>query len=334
MTLTSCLKRQASDDSSRQLLVFNWSDYIADELIAEFETRANCTVIYDNYSSDAELETRLATGGGSYDLVFPSDRAMWSLLGKGLLQEIDRSRLTNFLHLDRRFLTPPFDPTNRYSVPYFWGTLAVGIRAHRIPQGAEGFEILFDPQYRGRITMLDDMENVVAAAMLQLGFPLNSVEADHLAQARELLVAQKRLVQAYTSDSYRERLLTGQAWAALGWNGDLQQAAAENDDIHVVIPKSGTLIWLDSMVIPKAARHVELAHAFIDFLLEPAIAARNAVARQYPSPNIAAREQLPQAMREDQVIYPPAELLDRCDWLRNRGRDIEKIEAVWRAVRA
>jgi spermidine/putrescine-binding protein len=321
------------------LKVFNWSDYIADELIVEFERQSGCRIAYDNYSSDSELETRLATGAGAYDVVFPSDRALTALIAKNLLQPIDRGKLSNFKHLDTRFLDRPFDRQNRFSVPYFLGTLAIGVRSDRILTDTDGLEPLFDPANRDRITMLDDMENVVAAALCQLRRPLNSVVEADLTDAQQLLIAQKPLVQAYTSDSYRERLISGEAWAALGWSGDLLQADEElrsqatNSRVQVIIPRQGTMLWMDSMVIPRRAENVELAHAFIDFLLDPKNAALNAQKVNYATPNVAARALLPPAALANTSIYLPDELMARCSWLEDRGRDIEKIERVWRAVR-
>jgi len=385
-----------------QLNVFNWSDYIHEDVIAQFEEKTGCTVIYDNYSSDSELETRLATAAGSYDVVFPSDRALAALLAKQLLQPVDHERLMNYRHLDPQFLSPPVDPENRFSVPYFWGTLAVGVRVDRTTRSVgevrshaeldgvlevksahnegltvdsphpqplspstgrgepvfgsyvptTGWEALFDPKYRGRITMLDDMENVVAAALSHLGFGLNSVEPDHLAATRALLSEQRPLVQAYTSDSYRERLISGEAWVALGWSGDLLQADAVLREmqesgvreqgtgdrgqarVRTIVPMSGTMLWFDSMVIPAAARNVELAHRFIDHLLDPAIAALNAVKVNYATPNLTARSLLPREILADETIYLPSDVLGRCAWLQNRGADIERIERVWRVVRA
>src|SRR5438874_1228577 len=145
-----CSRRNANSTNGRhQLKVFNWSDYIADDAIPEFEQRTGCTVVYDNYSSDSELEARLSTAAGRYDVVFPSDRAMAALVAKRLLHELDRSNLTNLHHIDSKFLAPPFDLTNRFSVPYFWGTLAVGIRTDFITEPVEGLEVLFSPRYRG-----------------------------------------------------------------------------------------------------------------------------------------------------------------------------------------
>lgn len=334
-------RRHAAADRLQQLFVFNWSDYIDAAVIADFERLHNCQVVYDNYASDAELETRLATGAGStYDIVFPSDRAAAALLGKNLFQPLRRSLLPNFRHLDNAFLALPFDRTNQFSVPYFWGTLALGYRTDKLGTRPTSFGPLFDPDYCGRITMLDDMENSVAATLSHLGLPLNSVETLDLLAAQRALLAQKPLVQAYTSDAYRERLITGQAWVSLGWSGDLLQAAdvlAQGDSqaaIDVVIPTEGTMLWVDNLMIPRAARNVELAHAFINHLLDPQVAVKNAQHVNYATPNLTARDLLPAAILADQRIYPSTDTLQKCTWLADRGELIERIESVWRTVRS
>ena len=316
-----------------QLNVFNWSDYIAPDLVAEFEKQSGARVVYDNYASDAELETKLITGGGAYDVIFPSDRTMAAFVAKDLLAEIDKTRLSNLTHIDAKFLTPPFDPKNRFSVPYFWGTLAVGIRGDHVTDSIKGFEPLFDERYRGKITMLDDAENVVAAMLMHLGLPLNSTEDADLGMVKELLVKQRPLVGAYTSDSYKEKLISGEAWVSLGWSGDLRQATDENRQVRTVVPESGTLIWLDNMAIPLGAKNLSLAHDFMNFLLDPAVAARNAAHVHFATPNRTALAQLPAELRADPAIYPPPEVLARCEWLEHRGAAVAKIEQLWREVR-
>jgi spermidine/putrescine transport system substrate-binding protein len=336
-TAIGCSRRGIAKRAGRELKVFNWSDYIHPDMIAKFEQSETCRVVYDNYSSDAELETRLATGGGAYDVVFPSDRAMPALLAKNLLSEIKLSQLANVRHLDAKFLGWPFDRKNRYSVPYFWGTVAVGIRTDHVTGPVSGFEVLFDQAYRGRITMLDDMENVVAAVLAHLGLPINSVAAADLERAKQLLVAQRPLVQAYTSDAYKDRLISGDAWVSLGWSGDLMQAADEaaknGHEIRVVVPASGTMIWLDSMAIPRAASEVELAHRFINDLLEPEVAKKNAEHVRFATPNRTALSLLSANMRQDESVYPSPATLNLCEGLQDRGAQIEKIEAIWREVR-
>jgi spermidine/putrescine-binding protein len=337
LTTPGCSPQGNADPSlpfaGQRLYVFNWSDYLDPELIEEFERRTGARVQYDNYSSESELDTKLLTGGGGYDVVFPSDHSMVVLVEKDLLAELDKSLLPNLAHLDPQFLDPPYDPGGRRSVPYFWGTLAVGIRTDHVQEPVSGFEVLFDERYAGRITMLDDAENVVGGMMMHLGHAINSTDDRHLAEVKRLLEKQRPLVQAYTSDAYKEKLIKGEAWVVLGWSGDLVQAAGDNDHVRVIVPERGTMLWVDSMAIPKSARNKPLAHAFINFLLEPEIAARNADFVSYPTPNLAARELLDAAVLADPAIYPPPPVLKRCERLHDRGPDIAKIEKLWREVR-
>jgi spermidine/putrescine transport system substrate-binding protein len=327
---------RASND--RVLKVFNWSDYIDPEVIEQFQEAHTCRVVYDNFSSDSELEARLATGGGAYDVVFPSDRAMHSLLAKDLLQPLQMDRLKNVANLDPAYLKLSFDAENKFSLPYFWGTVAVGVRTDFVPAKVTGFGALFNPLYQGRITMLDDLENVVGIVLMMLKRPLNSVDPQDLEDVKDKLLSQRPLVQAYTSDSYRERLISGDAWISLGWSGDLLQAAdiatEQGHTVNVVVPVTGTLKWLDSMAIPRRATDVELAHRFIDHLLDASVAARNAKHVHYATPNLAAFAKLTPEMAADQRIYPPPATLTKCQWLIDRGEQIALIEAVWREVRA
>jgi spermidine/putrescine-binding protein len=322
----------SSKPAQPTLNVLNWSDYIDPALRDEFQKQAGCRLQYDNFSTDTELETKLQTGGG-YDVVFPSDRSMGPLLKRGQLQELDKSKLTNLKHLDPQFLDPPFDKGNRYSVPYFWGTVAVGVRTDHVKEAVSGFEVLFDERYKGKITMLEDAEHVVAVALLHLGLPMNSTDEGYLAQAKNLLVRQKPLVQAYLSDGYREKLVKGEAWVALGWSGDLLQARRDEPKVRVIVPAAGTLVWNDSLAIPKGAKNVELAHQFINYLLDPDVAARNANFVRYPSPNLTARTRVSPDLLSDPSVYLPKDLLDRCQRLTDRGADVKKVHDVWREVR-
>jgi spermidine/putrescine transport system substrate-binding protein len=334
--LPGCRRDRPTSDrpfAGEELLVFNWSDYIDPELMDEFEEQTGARLVYDNYSSDSELETRLLTGGGDYDIVVPSDRSMPALLGKDALQPIDLALLPNLKCIDPKFLDTPFDPKNRFSVPYFWGTVAVGVRSDHVANPPLSFEPLFDPRNRDHITMLDDGEHAVAMALLHLSLPMNSVSDDDLAAAKRLLLEQRPLVRAYTSDSYKEKLITGEAWSSLGWSGDLRQAADEEPAIRVLVPQKGTTMWLDSLALCKGAKHSELAHRFINFLLEPEIAARNAQFVHYATPNQNALQLLPGSVRNDPTIYPPPAVLDRCGWLEDRGAAIAKVERIWREVR-
>ena len=315
------------------LNVFNWSDYIEPELIKEYEKRSGATIQYDNYSTEGELETKLITSDVDYDVVFPSDKSMTPLVKKQLLSPIDKTLLTNLKYIDKKFLNPKFDKDNTFSVPYFWGTAAIGIRSDKVKEDVQGFEILFNKNYKGKITMLDDPENVVAVSMLHLGKKMNSISNEDLQSCEKLLLEQKELVQSYTSDSYKEKLISGEAWIALGWSGDLLQASKENKNIKVVVPKSGTMIWVDRIAISKGSKNKALAHDFINFLLDPVIAARNAEFVQYATPNQKALVYIQKETLDNQSIYPIKELLDKCEWLSDKGANIRKVEDLWERIK-
>jgi spermidine/putrescine transport system substrate-binding protein len=319
---------------TQELKVLNWSEYIDKSLIPEFEKKTGCKVVYELFASDDELTTKLLTGDSGYDVVFPSDKGMAPLIQKDLLREIDKSKLSNWKHLDAKFLNPPYDPGNRFGVPYFWGTAAIGIRTDKVTQPVKGFEVLFDEKFKGRITMLKSPEDVVAIALLHLGLPMNSTKDEDLAKVKELLIKQKPLVQSYTDDSVKEKLIKGEAWVCLFWSGDILQAREESEDknIQAIVPASGSMIWVDSMAILKKSKNPALAYEFINFLLDPEIAARNANYVKYPSPNKTAREKVDPKLLKDPAIYPPQEVLDKCQWLQDKGPAVEKIEALWKEV--
>lgn len=331
LSLSGC---ELGGSSGHQLHVFNWDAYIDPDVLAEFEASRECRVVYDNYSSETELESRLVTGTSGYDVVFPSDRTMDLLIRRNLIEPLDRSKLTNTKHLDERFLARDFDPDNAFSVPYFWGTAALAVRTDHVTDQPRSFAPLFDRRYAGRIVSLDDAENMVAIALLHLGLPMNSPRQADLQRAGDLLKQQVPLVQAYTSDAYKEKLISGDAWVAVGWNGDLRQAADEEPLIAVINPSDGTMVWLDSMVIPRSAPHADLAHDFINYLMDPEIAARNAEFVHFGSPNQAARELLPEELRADTAIYPPDEVIAKSEYLKARGAGIVPVEQLWREVRS
>ncbi len=316
------------------LNVFIWSDYLDPAVVEEFESQTGARIQLDTYSSDSELEAKLLTGRSGYDVVFPSDRSLPTLIKKQRLQKINKGLLPNFVHLDAKYLSAPFDPENAFVVPYFTGTLAIGIHEEHVAMtDGMGFEVLFDERYKGHITMLDDPEHNIAVALMRLGLPMNSVEDSDLEAAKVLLIQQWDWVNAYTSDDYKERLIKGEAWVSLGWSGDLLQASRENSKIRVIIPKQGTMVWMDGMSIPASSKNSELAHAFINYLLTPSVAAQNAAFVQYASPNVEAIKLLPEEMRNDPTVYLPEDVSKNCRWLEDRGSEVRKIERVWKAVR-
>ncbi len=324
----------------QKLYVFNWTDYIESELIKQFEEKYNCKVIYDTYNSNENMLTKILNSEASYDIAVPSGDHVAIMMKKDLLEKLDKSKLPNWENLDKSILVKAttFDPTNEYSVPYFWGTCGLMYNRKYITdeemQGAS-WNKLGDPKYNGKnvVTMLDDVREVVGAALVTAGYSVNETSDEALAAAREILKEWDKNISQFDSDSAKNEIQDGTTWLAQIYNGDALQIIAENEEIGFVLPKEGASLWIDSMVILKNAENKELAYKFINFLNEAEVAAANAEYVQYATPNKAAFEILPDEVREDTIIYPDDDFLSKSYPLKDIGEEIIKIDKLWEDMR-
>lgn len=317
------------------LNIFIWSEYLPDEIVQEFEKRTGVRVRYDTYDSNEALLEKLQSGVADYDLVVPSDYMVQIMIAEGLLKEIDKSRISTWSHLDAKFLNKPFDPDNRYSMPYFWGTTGIGYNKQKFPEGVHSWAALFDEANAGRILMLDDVREVFAVALKYLGRSANETDPDALRQAADLLKRQKRLVKTYNSGDFHNILAAGDVDLAHGYNGQLASVvAAQPDRLGYAVPVEGAVIWMDSLCIPKKARNVENAHAFMSFVMEPEINARIVNAVRYASANKSAKKWIDPAILADEAVYPPEEIIDRCEFLRDVGDAAVLYDQLWTEIKA
>ncbi|MBU7004694.1 MAG: spermidine/putrescine ABC transporter substrate-binding protein [Theionarchaea archaeon] len=317
-----------------ELNVYNWSDYIGETTIEEFENEFGVKVNYDNYSSNDELLAKVQAGGTGYDIIVPSDYAVQILHRGDDLEPIDMSKITNFGNIGEKFRSPPFDPgppsaSQKYSIPYQWGTTGIGFNSAKVGEDVDSWSYLWDENYRDRITMLEEMREVIATAFKILGYSVNDTDPSHLQEAKNLLMEQKPLVFAYTSDTYMDFLASGESWLSQGWSGDVYQVAADNEDIRYVIPKEGAVIWMDNMAIPKGAPHVELAHEFINFILRPEVSAGISNYVWYANPNEASHQYTEKEILEDPSIYPPTEVMANLEFMEDLGTYEQELNRVW-----
>ena len=313
--------------------IYNWANYLDEEVLRDFEREYGIRVIYNVFSNNEELHARLRAGATGYDLIFPSDYMAQVLIEEGLLQPIPHEAIPNLVHIDERFLNPPFDPGNQYTVPYFWGTTGIGVNTRYVKEPYDTWGILWDPKYSGRIAMLNDPREVFAVALKRMGASINSRDLAELEAARDLLAQQKPLVLTYDSDNTKNLLVSEEVWLAHGYSGDVLMAAEENPDIVYVVPKEGAALWMDVMAIPKGARNVEGALKLINFLLRPDIAARLSESIQYPSPNRSAWELISEEVINNPMIYPPQEVFDRLEWLEDLGDFATVVDRLWTEVK-
>ncbi|HVT15054.1 MAG TPA: spermidine/putrescine ABC transporter substrate-binding protein [Thermoanaerobaculia bacterium] len=319
----------------RRLNVYIWTNYLPDEVVAEFRRRTGIEVTVDTYSANEALLAKLQSGVADYDVVVPSDYMLKGLIPQGLLAELDHARLPRLGNLDRRFLGQRFDPGNRYSLPYLWGTTGLGYDRRKVAAPIESWQAAFDPRYAGRILMLDDMREVFGAALKLMGRSLNERDPAVLRRAAEMLKAQKRLVRTYNSSDFANLLAAGDVDVAQGYNGELAKVATRDPArLAYVVPKEGSTLWIDNLVIPRSARHRDAAYAFLDYLLEPAVAARIVNSVHYASANRAALPLVAPAIRANSAIYPPPSVLDRCELIEDLGPVTTLLDRLWTEIKA
>jgi len=321
-------------ETGKQLFVYNWPYYISDKVIPEFEKEFSVKVTYDNYSSNEELLAKFQAGATGYDLIFPSDYMVTMMINQNLLETLDHSRIPNIKNLDERFKGLGCDPKNTYSLPYFWGTSGIGVNTEKVKEKVDSWKILWDEKYKECISMLDDMRSVTQPALKLLGYSLNSTDKKQIKEAKDLLLKQKPLVKAYTSDTYVDFLKSGDLWLAQGYSGDVFQVIKENKSIQYIIPKEGTEIWVDNMCIPKGAKNKDTAELFIDFLMRPEVSAENSNSTWYANPNIASKKFIKPEIINNPGIYPPKEVLDKCEFLKDLGENNILYEELYNELKS
>lgn len=330
LALTGCGKRERN-----VVNVFIWSAYLPDEVIAEFTHRTGIRVRYDTYDSNEALLEKLQSGVADYDIVVPSDYMVKILAAEGLIQELDHERIPTWTNLNPKFLNKDFDPENTYSMPYFWGTTGIGFNRQKFPDGVDSWAVLFDPANAGRILMLDDVREVFAVALKYLGHSVNETDPAILRRAADLLKQQKRLVKTYNSGDFHNILASGDVDLAHGYNGQLAEVVSANPErLGYVVPKEGGVFWMDNICIPAKARNVGNAYTFLSFIMEPEINAKIVNAVSYASANLPAKKFIDPAILADEAIYPPDEILDRCEFLQDVGETATLLDSLWTEIKA
>ena len=317
-----------------ELNVFIWSNYLPDNVIAEFERRYDAKLNVELYDSNEALLARLQSGGASYDIIVPSDYMVTVLREQGLLDELNRDVLTNISNLDPQFAGLPYDPANQHSIPYMWGTTGIAYRKDKITGTIDSWEVLWDGRYKDRIAMLDDVREAFGAALRFLGKSENSTDPSEIQAAAALLIDQKPLVKAYDSGGFDQMLLSGDAWVAQAYSGQIAKAIADNSSIGYVIPKEGCTIFVDNMCMPRNSRNKELAQEFINFVLEAKIAADIANGTGYSSVNLAARALIRTDLLTNEAAYPPRDAIERCEFIREIGPAVTVYDRLWTEIKS
>ncbi|HZJ10847.1 MAG TPA: spermidine/putrescine ABC transporter substrate-binding protein [Trueperaceae bacterium] len=296
----------------QRLNVYNWSTYIADDTIANFEAACGVTVVYDTYPTDDDMLVRLRQGNPGFDVVVPSDVVATLMIQEGLLARIDHANIPNLANLGETFLDLDFDPGNRFTVPYQWGTTGIGYNVERTGE-VDSWEELFN--YDGTVAWLDDVTLMIGVALIMTGNDPNSSDPEEIEEAKQFLVDHGDNVVYIAEDDGQEMLARGEIDMVIEYSGDVFQVMdeCECDDYAYVIPSEGTNFWIDSLAIPVGAPNQALAEVFIDYILHPAVGADISNYTAYGTPNAAALEQglIDEELAADPGIYPSTETQER-----------------------
>ena len=313
-----------------ELNIYNWSDYIGYETIRDFEREFGVRVNYDTFESSEEMLGKLMAGAGGYDLAVPVGYSVPVMREQRLLQPLDRARIPNIGNLAPLFRDSPFDPGNRHGIPWQWGLTGIAYRRDLV-ETPTSWRVFVDGGGRaaGRMTMLDDAREVLGAMLRYRGRSLNSVDPGAAADARADAIAAKRQLAAFVSAAVKGQLVTGDVWISQLWNGDARQAAAEEPNVAFVVPDEGSTIFADHMVLLAGAPHPNAAHAFLDYVLRPAVAAGISEATGFGTPCEPAVPLL-----TNPVAYPSDAELARLEYPVDLGEATLLWDRIWTEVKA
>ena len=321
-----------------ELVVYNWGEYIDPEVLTMFEEETGIHVVYEEFETNEILYPKISSGAIAYDVVCPSDYMIQRMIENDLLSEINFDNIPNLKNIGKQYLeqSKQFDPENKYSVPYCWGTVGILYNKTMVDEPVDSWSILWNPKYKDNILMQDSVRDAFGATLKYLGYSLNSTDLDELTEAKNLLIEQKPLVQAYVIDQVRDKMIGNEAALGVIYSGEAIYTQKENPNLEYVIPKEGSNIWIDSWVIPKNAEHKENAEKFINFLCRPDIALKNFEYITYSTPNEAARELIEdEDIRNSEIAFPDLSKYDNLETFQYLGTEADQVYGdLWNKVKS
>lgn len=324
--------------NGEKLVVYNWGEYIDPEVLTMFEEETGIDIVYEEFETNEILYPKISSGAIAYDVICPSDYMIQRMIENDLLSEINFDNIPNLKNIGKQYLeqSRQFDPKNKYSVPYCWGTVGILYNKTMVDEPVDSWSILWNPKYKDSILMQDSVRDAFGATLKYLGYSLNSTDLDELTEAKNLLIEQKPLVQAYVIDQVRDKMIGNEAALGVIYSGEAIYTQKENPNLEYVIPKEGSNIWIDSWVIPKNAEHKENAEKFINFLCRPDIALMNFEYITYSTPNEAARELIEdESIRNSEIAFPDLSKYDNLETFQYLGTEADQVYGdLWNKVKS
>ena len=317
------------------LNIYNWGEYMDPEVMEDFTAETGIEIKYEEFTTNEDMYTKMRTGVGKYDLIIPSDYMIERMIKEGRLNKINFDNIPNLKYIDPNLLNLSYDPNQEYSVPFTWGTVGIVYNTKYIDLTEEevDWDILFDEKYSKQILMSDSVRDSVGMALQYLGYSQNSRNPEELEEAKQLLIKQKDIVLAYVVDEVRDLMLAEEALIALVWSGEGTLLEDEVDYIKYVLPRSGSNLWVDAMVIPETAQNQDYAEQFINYCCRPDISARICDYIGYATPSQAAKDQLDPELTSNFNAYPDAEYIENKTEMFNDPSDfLEEYDRIWTEI--
>lgn len=315
------LESAGSAGSKDTITVYNWGEYIDPDLLDQFTKETGIKVIYETFDSNEAMMTKVEQGGSAYDVAVPSEYMVQMMTVKDLLLPLDHSKLPNLKNIDPYFLDLAFDPGNKYSIPYFWGTVGIVYNPTIIDEHLtfDSWEDLWDPSLKEKVFLVDGAREVMGMGLNSLGQSLNAKDEPLLRQATDKLTTLSPNIKAIIGDEITPLMINNEASVALTWSGQAADMMWENEELDFAVPEEGSNLWFDNFVIPKTAANIDGAHAFINFMLDAEVSAQNNDYVGYSTPNAAAMELMDPEVIEDERFYPGEELREKLEVYENLG---------------
>lgn len=322
------------------LYIYNWGQYIDEDVIDIFEKETGLSVSYEEFETNEAMYPKVANGAGEYDLICPSDYMIEKMIEEDLLAPLNYDNIPNIKYIGNQFLnqSETFDPGNKFSVPYCWGTVGILYNKKMVKEPVDSWSILWDKEYYDSVLMQNSVRDAFGITLKWLGYSLNSTNRDELREARDKLIEQKKkgIVQAYVVDQVRDKMIDNSAALGVIYSGEASYCISENPDLAYVVPKEGTNSWIDSWVIPKNSKHKEAAEQFLNFLCRPDIALKNFEYICYSTPNIAVRDMLEdEDLKNDEILFPDEDILENTETFKYLGEEMDQeYYELWKEVKS
>jgi len=313
-------------EEEKKLNFYNWDTYIGETTLEDFRDASGIDVNMSLFATNDELFAKLRAGNPGYDVIVPGSEFVERMVQANLLEPLDHAKIPNIKNIAPEFMTDaPYDPGRKYSMPYTWLVIGIGYRKSKVKEIPDSWKWLFDSDaYKGRIAVMSDASELFRNCFKYLGQSLNTDSPELIKKAEEVLTKQKPNIKAFHEDNGQDLLLSGEVDLVMEYNGDIAQIMGEDEDISFVVPKEGAMKQSDTLAIPKGAPHPENALKFINFILDAKVGAEIFKTIQYPSPNAAATALMPASYKDNSVIFPPAEVMAKCEYPRYLGAEFTR----------